>query len=81
MKKEMIIGFFIGIGIYMFTIGIRVLKVLIRAKWNFSMIQHGLYTTFNDPVFVINQVLILILCVAGSITVYYYYKKGYFFQK
>jgi len=61
MKKELVIGFFIGIGIYMFTIGVRVLKVLMRARWNFSMIQYGLYTTFSDPVFTISQFLILIL--------------------
>lgn len=81
MKKEFTIGFFIGILLYLFIFGIRVIKVLIKARWKFNIIQKGLFKTFNDPRFILTQLLILILCVAGSMTLYYYYKKGYFFQK
>lgn len=81
MKKEFVTGFFIGILVYSFIFGIRVLKVLIKGGWKFGMIGHGLFKTFSDPKFVIVQLLILILCVAGSITLYYFYKKGFFFQK
>ena len=81
MKKEFITGFFIGILLYIFIFGIRVIKVLIRGRWRFDMIRHGLFNTFNDAGFVLSQLLILILCVAGSMTLYYFYKEGYFFQK
>jgi len=81
MKKEFIIGFFIGILLYLFIFGIRVIKVLIRGRWKFDMIRHGLYNTFNQPGFVLSQVSILILCVVGSMTLYYLYKNGYFFHK
>ena len=81
MRKEFVIGFFIGILLYLFTFGVRVIKVLIRAKWKFNMIQHGLFNTFNEPGFVLRQILILILCVAGSMTLYYFYKMGYFRNK
>lgn len=78
MKKEFITGFFIGIVIYIFIFGTRVLKVLIRGRWRFDMIRHGLFNTFNDPAFVLTQLVILVLCVVGSITIYYFYKEGYF---
>ncbi len=81
MKKELVIGFFIGIVLYLFIFGVRVLKVLIRGRWRFDMIRHGLYNTFSEPKFVLSQVLILVLCVVGSMTLYYFYKEGYFFQK
>jgi len=81
MKKEFITGFFIGILLYIFIFGVKVLKVLIKGRWRFSMIRYGLYNTFNEPGFVITQVSILILCVIGSMTLYYFYKEGYFFQK
>ena len=81
MKKDFVSGFFIGIVIYLFIFGIRVIKVLVKSGWKFDMIRHGLFNTFNDVVFVLSQLLILVLCVAGSMTLYYYYKKGYFFQK
>jgi len=81
MRKDFVIGFFIGIGVYLFIFGIRVVKVLIKGRWRFDMIRHGLFNTFNDPGFVITQLLILLLCVVGSITLYYFYKEGYFFQK
>jgi len=81
LKKELITGFFIGILLYIFIFGIRVLKVLIKSNWKFSMIQKGLFKTFNDPLFALSQFLILVLCVAGSVTVYYFYKKGYFWEK
>jgi hypothetical protein len=78
MKKSFVIGFFIGIGLYLFIFGIRVMKVLIKGRWRFDMIRHGLFNTFNDPGFVLSQFLILLLCVVGSITLYYFYKEGYF---
>ena len=81
MKKEFVTGFFIGILLYLFIFGIRVLKVLIRGRWRFDMIRHGLYNTFNQPEFVLSQISILILCVVGSMTLYYFYKEGYFFHK
>jgi len=81
MKKEFIIGFFIGIFLYLFIFGIKVIKVLVRAKWKFNMIRHGLFNTFNEPNFVLTQLLIILLCVIGSVTLYYLYKKGYFLQK
>jgi len=80
-KKHLTIGFFIGIALYIFIFGIRVIKVLIKANWKFHMIQAGLFKTFNDPLFAISQLITIILCIAGSITLYYLYKKGYFFQK
>lgn len=80
-KKEFVVGFFIGILLYLFIFGIRVVKVLVRAGWKFDMIRHGLFNTFNNVGFVVTQVLILVFCVAGSIVLYYYYKQGYFFQK
>ena len=76
--KDLVIGFFIGILCYIFIFGIRVVKVLVRSRWRFDMIRYGLFSTFNDLVFVLSQLLILLLCVAGSMTLYYYYKKGYF---
>jgi len=78
MRKDFVIGFFIGIAVYLFIFGIRVVKVLIKARWKFDMVRHGLFNTFNDPGFVIVQLLILVLCVVGSITLYYFYKEGYF---
>lgn len=81
MKKEFITGFFIGILLYIFIFGAKVLKVLIKGRWRFDMIRHGLYNTFNELGFVITQVSVLILCVVGSMTLYYFYKEGYFFQK
>jgi hypothetical protein len=80
MNKSLITGFFIGVLLYIFIFGMRVIKVLIRARWNFEMIQHGLYNTFSEPFFAIGQIITLILCIAGSITLYYYYRAG-FFQK
>ena len=81
MKKEFVTGFFIGILLYTLIFGAKVLKVLIKGRWRFDMISYGLDTTFSDPVFVSSQFIILVLCVAGSITLYHFYKKGYFFQK
>ncbi len=81
MRKEFITGFFIGVVLYLFIFGIRVLKVLIRGRWRFDMIRHGLFNTFNEPKFVVGQLLILVLCVVGSMTLWYFYKEGYFFQK
>ena len=81
MKKEFVIGFFIGVAVYLFIFGIRVVKVLIKARWKFDIVRHGLFNTFNDPGFVLSQLLILVLCVVGSATLYYFYKEGYFFQK
>ena len=81
MKKSFVTGFFIGVALYLFIFGIRVVKVLIKARWKFHMIQAGLFKTFNDPGFVITQLLIFMLCVVGSVTLYYFYKEGYFFQK
>ncbi|MBW2975372.1 hypothetical protein KY366_06655 [Candidatus Woesearchaeota archaeon] len=81
MEKELVTGFFIGVVLYTLIFGARVIKVLVRARWNFSMIRHGISNTFNDPRFVLIQVFTLALCTAGSITLYYFYKKGYFFQK
>ncbi len=80
-KKNLVIGFFIGVFLYLLIFGARVLKVLIKGRWKFNMIQHGLFKTFNEPAFVLEQLLLIVLCVAGSMTLYYYYKKGYFFQK
>jgi len=77
-EKELIHGFFIGIGLYILIFGARVLKVLIKSRWKFDIIRIGLSKTFNDPGFVITQLLILILCVAGSMGLYYFYKQGYF---
>ena len=81
LKKEFVTGFFIGVVLYLFIFGVRVLKVLIRGRWRFDMIRHGLFNTFNEPWFVLSQLLILVLCVVGSMTLYYFYKEGYFFQK
>ena len=81
MKKDFVIGFFIGVAVYLFIFGIRVVKVLIKARWKFDIVRHGLFNTFNDPGFVLSQLLILVLCVVGSATLYYFYKEGYFFQK
>ena len=81
MKKEFVIGFFIGVAVYLFIFGIRVVKVLIKARWKFDIVRHGLFNTFNDPGFVLSQLLILVLCVVESATLYYFYKEGYFFQK
>lgn len=81
MKKDFVMGFFIGILLYLFIFGIRVVKVLVKSRWKFDMIRHGLFNTFNEPGFVISQLLILILCVVGSMALYYLYKNGYFFQK
>ncbi len=81
MKKEFITGFFIGIGFYIFIFGIKVIKVLIKANWKIEMVQRGLYKTFSELGFVVTQLGILLLCVVGSITLYYLYKNGYFFQK
>ena len=81
MKKELATGFLIGVLLYLFIFGVRVLKVLIKGRWRFDIIGHGLYVTFSSPAFVVQQVSILILCIAGSMTLYYFYKKGYFLQK
>ena len=77
MKRDFVTGFFIGIALYSLIFGVKVLKVLIKGRWRFDMIRYGLYDTFNDPVFVVSQVLIIILCVTGSMTLYHFYKKGY----
>jgi len=81
MKKEFIVGFFMGIVLYIFIFGIRVMKVLIKVDWKIEMVQRGLYKTFSGPGFVLTQLGILVLCVVGSITLYSLYKQGYFFQK
>jgi len=80
-KKEFVIGFFIGIFLYLFIFGIRVVKVLIKSRGRFDMIQIGLFKTFSDPAFALMQVFILVLCVVGSITLYSLYRGSHFFQK
>lgn len=77
-ERDHVVGFFIGIVLYILIFGSKVLKVLIRSGWKFEMIQKGLFKTFNDLFFVLNQFLTLVLCVVGSIGIYYFYKKGYF---
>ena len=76
-KRVLVAGFFIGTILYLFIFGVRVLKVLIKGRWRFSMIQSGLFKTFNNPAFVLQQLLIIVLCIAGSMTLYYFYKKGW----
>lgn len=81
LKKEFIVGFFIGIGIYIFIFGIRVMKILIKANWNIEVVQRGLYKTFSGPGFVFTQLGILVLFVVGSVTLYSLYKGSYFLGK
>jgi len=78
MRREYIVGFLIGIAVYVFTFGLRVVKVLIQSNWKFHIIQKGLYSPFNNTKFMLSQLSILALFVAGSITLYTLYRRGYF---
>ncbi|MBW2989938.1 hypothetical protein KY358_06505, partial [Candidatus Woesearchaeota archaeon] len=78
MEKDLVVGFFIGIILYSFIFGAKVIKVLIRARWKIEMVRRGLFMTFNRPGFVIAQIITILLCTAGSMALYYLYRKGYF---
>jgi len=78
LSKDLVVGFFIGIVLYIAIFSVKLLKVLIKGRWKFDMIRHGVSNTFNQPDFLLSQLMIIVLSVAGSMTLYYFYKKGYF---